>query len=312
MKLIDCWSQWSKMPSDTPDANQKAKFAHVVQAWLARVLLFVVRLFPVHVTSGFGGWLGRTIGPFLPVTKMARRNISRSFPKKSSRDIDQIIEGMWDNFGRVVFEFPNLDKIRFSGPDPHIEYVNPHEIANARDDGEPGVFVAGHLANWELAVRSIGHKGLPLHTIFRAFNNPLIHDLPLHRNFGDGELIPKGSKGAKRLIQLLKNGEHIGMLPDQKLNEGIAIPFFGRDAMTPPALAQFALRFDCPVIPVRIERKSGVNFRITYYPPMKVENTGDRHADVRNFMIKINGMLEGWISERPDQWLWLHRRWPEN
>ena len=106
-------------------------------------------------------------------------------------------------------------------------------------------------------------------------------------------------------------GGHLGILPDQKMNDGIAVPFFGRDAMTAPALARLALRFDCPVVPLRAERTGGARFHIRFYPPLEIPNSGDRQADVLALMTEVNRIIEGWIIERPEQWLWLHRRWPD-
>ncbi len=101
------------------------------------------------------------------------------------------------------------------------------------------------------------------------------------------------------------------MLIDQKMNDGIPIPFFGHDAMTAPAVAQLALKFRCPVLPTRAERLGGARFRLTVLQPIKLPDTGNREADIRTLMTQINNMLESWIIERPEQWLWLHRRWPD-
>lgn len=95
------------------------------------------------------------------------------------------------------------------------------------------------------------------------------------------------------------------------MNDGIAVPFFGRPAMTAPALAQFALRFDCPVVPARVERLGGARFRLTIQPPLEIQKSGDRQADVLAAMTEVNRIIEGWVRDRPDQWLWLHRRWPD-
>ena len=285
---------------------------HLIQAALVYGLFAVVRLFPIGASSWFGGWIGRTFGPMLSASKMARRNIKRAFPEKSEADVNVIMRGMWDNFGRVAFEFPNLDRFHNAGPKQNVELVNESILLDVRDDGKPGIIVTGHFANWELAHRSTMGYSFYLHTIYREFNNPLLRNILLHRTSGLSIPIPKGSKGAKMALQLLKDGEHIAILSDQKLNEGIALPFLGRDAMTAPALAQFALRYDCPVVPVRVERIKGAKYRITYYPPMYAKNTGDRHAASRAFMLEINQMYESWIRERPEQWLWLHRRWLEN
>ena len=136
------------MPSDQPETSRKVTFSHVIQAGLARGLIAIVRMFPVEVASAFGAWIGRTIGPLLPISRMATRNIERAFPEKTRNEVDVIVRGMWDNFGRVVFEFPNLHKIRFSGSNPHVQLVNVEEVIRARDDGKPGLFVSGHIGNW--------------------------------------------------------------------------------------------------------------------------------------------------------------------
>ena len=81
--------------------------------------------------------------------------------------------------------------------------------------------------------------------------------------------------------------------------------------MTAPAIAQFGLRLGCVIVPVRTERLKGARFRITVSPPLDLPDTGDRAADERAVMVRINGIVEDWVRARPDQWLWLHRRWPD-
>jgi len=101
------------------------------------------------------------------------------------------------------------------------------------------------------------------------------------------------------------------MMVDQKMNDGIPVPFFGRDVMTAPALAELALRYDCPVVPARVERLKGAYFRLLIYPPLELVKTGDRQADVAANMAQVNAILEQWIRDTPEQWLWLHNRWPD-
>ena len=153
---------------------------------------------------------------------------------------------------------------------------------------------------------------MPLDRVYRAANNRLVEWLYRRgRAAVEGALIPKGPAGARLLLRSLKDGKHLAMLVDQKMNDGIAAPFFGRDAMTAPALAELALRFDCPVVPARVERLEGAHFRFTAYPPMDLGGGGERHADVAAATAKVNALIEGWVRERPEQWLWLHNRWPD-
>src|SRR5207248_7600099 len=147
--------------------------------------------------------------------------------------------------------------------------------------------------------------GLDIAQIYRAPNNPLIDRIVARLRGGKSELIPKGAIASRRAVAALRRGGHVSLLADQKLNEGIAVPFFGRPAMTAPALALLALHFDCAVLPARVERLKGARFRLTIYPPLDTPRSGDRDADVLAMMTAVNATLEGWIRERAEQWFWV-------
>jgi Kdo2-lipid IVA lauroyltransferase/acyltransferase len=283
-----------------------------VEALAVRGVYLAVRALPLDMASAVGGWLGRTFGPYLGPTRVARSNLRSAFPDKSAAEIEAIVRGMWDNLGRVAFEYPHLDRFQFYNSDGRVEVLGIERYDAMRDDGQPGIMFSGHLGNWELLGPAAAARGAPLNLIYRAPNNPRLQWLFDLRRSGGANMIPKGADGAKQALKLLKNGAHFAMLVDQKMNDGVPAPFFGRDAMTAPALALFALRFRCPVLPARVERIGGARFRITVLPPMEFSWTGDRHADVVAAMTNVNAILEQWIRERPEQWLWLHRRWPDS
>lgn len=300
------------MPEASPDTiDRPVQPLHRLQAAGAWVLFQLVRALPLSWASGLGGWLARAVGPRLGISKRARHNLANAFPEKGADEIEAIVRGMWDNLGRTAFEYPRAPGLRFFSGDPRIEVVGAENIDLLRDDGKPGIFFSGHIANWELMGLCAADRGQPIHLVYRAPNNPFMDWLFSHRRSGGAELIPKGSEGAKRMLTLLRQGDHLGMLVDQKMNDGIPVPFFGREAMTAPALALFALKFDCPVVPARVERLGGARFRVTIYSPLEVERTGDRKADMLAMMTRVNERLEEWIRERPEQWFWLHRRWPD-
>ena len=274
--------------------------------------LGVFRVMPLDWASASGGWLCRTFGRFLPVSRYAEHNLRRTFPEKSDAEIRKILLDMWENLGRIFGEFPHLGDIQLYSLGSHTEVIGFENFDRLRDDGKPGICFSGHIGNWEIASLGATRRGLPLTLIYRAPNNPLVDRL-IHwaRRPVTEELLPKGSAGARRALATLQKGGHLAMLVDQKMNNGIAVPFFGRPAMTAPALAQFALKFDCPVVPVRVERLKGLCFRLTAYPPLEIVKTGDRQHDTLALMTRVNAIIEGWIRERPEQWLWLHRRWPD-
>jgi KDO2-lipid IV(A) lauroyltransferase len=271
----------------------------------------MVRSLPRDTASAVGGRLGRLIGPRLPRTQVARHNLRRAFPDATADDIEIIVRGMWENLGRTFLEFAHLNTFSFFSGDAAVEVIGAEHIDTARDDGRPGIFFSAHLANWELMGKCAAARGQPLNLVYRAPNNPHLGWLYDERRSGRGALVPKGADGARQALKLLAQGAHLGMLIDQKMNDGIAVPFFGREAMTAPALAQFALRFGCPVVPAHVERLAGTRFRITVEPPLHFTPTGDRAADVYAATAAVTAIVERWIRARPDQWLWLHRRWPE-
>ena len=126
------------------------------------------------------------------------------------------------------------------------------------------------------------------------------------------ELIMKGREGARRLTQVLKGEGHTIMLVDVRMNEGTNIPFLGIDAMTPTAPAALAMKYDALLVPVRVERIDAARFRLTVEEPRPPVNTGDRNADIEATMTWVNDRFSAWITERPEQWMWFHRRWGKN
>ena len=261
--------------------------------------------------SSVTGAIARTVGPHLGVSRIARRNLARAFPEMSAAEIETTVRAVWDNFGRVAGEFPHLSTLKVF-KDPRITVEGAEHIDRLRDDGKPGIFFTAHFGNWELAAIAVTQRGIPLGVVYRAANNPAV-DAFIRRGRANlpGELLPKGREAAKRGLAILRRGGHLGLLPDQKMNDGISVPFFGRPAMTAPALAQFALKYDCPIVPIHVVREGGFRFRIVVSPPLDVSRTDDHHADVARVTTEVNRTIENWIRERPGQWLWLHRRWPD-
>jgi Kdo2-lipid IVA lauroyltransferase/acyltransferase len=285
---------------------------HRIEAVGATALFGLFRRLPLDAASSLGGFLGRLIGPPLGVSKRARINLRRALPDLGDAEARRIIRAMWDNLGRVIAEYPHLAEFQVYGKDDRIEFVGDDVIEPVLASGRPAIFISAHYGNWEIATMAATQRGLDVAEIYRAANNPWIDRLiASYRDSVGSELIPKGTIAARRSIAALREGRHLAMLVDQKMNDGIPVPFFGRNAMTAPAVAQLALRFDCAIIPARVERVKGARFRIVLSPPIAIEKTGDRHADTRAIMCAVNAEIESWLRARPEMWLWLHRRWPD-
>jgi len=282
-----------------------------LEACGAAFLLGGFKSLPLDCASALGGALARRIGPFLGVSKHARRNVCRAFPELSETEIARVVAGMWDNLGRLAAEYPHLRNIRIFEPGGRVETHGFEHVDRAVAAGRRMIVFSGHVANWEIGMLAGVQHGISVAQIYRAANNPLMDRMIAGFRGDHGEFIPKGATAARRAIEVLRRGTNLGLLADQKMNDRIPVPFFGRPAMTAPALAVLALRFDCVVLPLRVERLDGAYFRVTVFPPLPLTRSTDRHADAAALMARVNATLEKWIRDRPEQWLWVHRRWPD-
>ena len=286
---------------------------YAAEAALYRIAIPVFRLLGVDAASALGGFVGRSLGPAMKRSRIARRNLRKAFPEKDDVEIDAILRAMWDNLGRTAAEFAHLDKFDCYAPGGRIEIAGTEHVERARDAGNGAIYVAGHIANWEILPLAASQRGARVAEVYRAANNPRIDGRVVARRRAAVAPVqlPKSPGGTRGMIAHLREGGHVAMLVDQKISTGVAAPFFGRDAMTPTAPALLALKLGCPIIPARIERLAGARFRIRIFPPLQLPATGSREADVLAITTEINALFESWIRARPGQWLWLHRRWPD-
>jgi KDO2-lipid IV(A) lauroyltransferase len=232
---------------------------------------------------------------------------------KSERAL--VISAVWDNLGRVVGEFPHLAVLKQSTNGPGWEIEGEEHIEALKAAEAQALFFSGHLGNWEMILPIASSLGLAVSGFYRAASNKradvLIQSLRERALSQHVSMFRKGPEGARAALLHLKMGGSLGLLIDQKMNDGIAVPFLGRSAMTAPALAQLALRFHVPIIPVRIVRLGPARFRMVCEPPLIVSRTGDKKMDTYTILLTVNATLERWIRADPASWLWLHRRWPK-
>lgn len=287
------------------------KVRHMLEAATLFLALGLFRTLPPDAASNLGGWIGRTLGPRHGVSRRARGNLALAMPELSASEVERIVRDMWDNLGRVAAEYPHLDTIA----DPasgRVELVGVDQVRGLAEAGRAAVLAGAHLANWEVLPVAAAQNGIDMTGIVREPNNPLVRPvLDRLRGVAGGVRVPKGKAAAKEAIDALKGGRILALLFDQKLNEGVPVPFFGTEAMTVTAPAQLALRFGCPLIPVRVERIGPARFRVRAYPPIPLPDTGDRPDRVLAATRALNECLEEWIRDRPAEWLWVHRRWPD-
>lgn len=284
------------------------KCRYLIEAFLIYGLFFCFKILKPHIASHIGGWLGRNIGIRLAASRKARVNIRRALPHCTQEEEDHIITGMWDNLGRVMAEYAHLNKI---GQD-YTDIIQADAIKDILASKQPCIFIGAHLSNWEVnSAATLLQLDHAISLTYRAPNNPWSERLLGKARTLNGRLkaFPKSRDSARHIMQTLRDGKSLGILIDQKYNEGVEVPFFAHAAMTNPIFVQLAQKYKCPIIPVRNERLHGCHFRLTPYPPLKTHDDDGYALPVENVITQAHMLLETWITERPEQWLWLHRRW---
>ncbi|MGJ4950136.1 lipid A biosynthesis lauroyl acyltransferase [Bradyrhizobium sp. HKCCYLS20291] len=279
-------------------------------------MLKTTRYFDPQKTADRFAHIAQWIGPKLREQRIGRDNLTKAFPEKSPEEIERILAGVWDNLGRVGAEFAHLDKI-WDYDEEHPERsrieLTPrtHELFHQlRLDGKPALIFASHLANWEMpALAAVAHK-LDTAILYRRPNiaaaDRIIQEM---RQVKMGTLVPAGRDAPLRLAEALRAGQHVAMLVDQYLTGGVEVTFFGRKTRANPMLARLLRQVECPVHGVRIIRLPGNRFRAELSEEVKPVRTADGQIDIQGTTQAVTDVVESWVREYPEQWLWLHRRW---
>ncbi|MGA9868428.1 MAG: lipid A biosynthesis lauroyl acyltransferase [Acetobacteraceae bacterium] len=264
--------------------------------------------------SALCGAAARRLGPFTPAHRIGQANLRAAFPERNSAWIEATLRGAWENLGRVVGEYVHLGRLWDFDPEHpgvgRIETDSAQLFYELLNDGLPALCFAAHLGNWELPAVAAAAHGLPSAVIYRMPNNRVVAaEIARIRAPLMGRLIRTRMEAPLEMAGALRRGEHLGMLVDQHFSRGVDVTFFGRTCKANPSLARLARRFDCPVVGVRVIRLPGARFRVDAVGPLDLPRELDGSVDVSATMQMVTCIIEGWVREHPDQWLWFHRRW---
>ena len=274
------------------------------------LLGWMFRLMPLETASRFGGAALRLLGPLSGAHKTAERNIRIAFPDMDPEARRRLLVAQWDNLGRLTAEFQLMH--RLTPASGRVEIVGGEHLKAVAQSGRPAILVSGHFSNWEVMAAVIVHLGVTCQVTYRAANNPYIDKriIDTRKSYGVTLMAPKGGDGSREVLAAMAQGEAVAFLNDQKFNRGVVAPFFGVPATTAPGPTRLAMKFDCPMIPMCVERTEGARFRVTIWDSIAPPKTGDRAADIEQGVKNMNAFIEARVRERPEQWFWTHKRWP--
>jgi len=275
-------------------------------------LFSIFKIIGLKNASNLGGILGKFIGPLFRSKRITEQNIKIGLGELDKKKESEIINGMWSNIGRTFAEYVFLKDFKFKKNSfDHMKINGINYLDEIKKNSEAVIFYSAHLANFELMAMELDKFGIKCAAIYRPLNNFFLNPLMeyLRMKYICPNQIPKGRMGMREIIDKVKNGYSIALMVDQRVGEGPRTLFFNKPAHTTTIPAQLALKYDCKLVPISLERKEGPNFEMTIHEPYKIEKTGNDEDNVKNITLKINQILEKMIIKNPKQWIWSHNRW---
>ena len=275
-------------------------------------LFCIFKIIGLRNASNMGSLLGKFIGPLFRSKDVTKQNIKNAFVAIDIKKETEIINNMWSNIGRTFAEYIFLKDFRLNKTNfDHIKIKGTNYLEEIKKNNETVVFFSAHLANFELMAMELDKFGIKCAAIYRPLNNFLLNPLMeyLRMKYICPTQIPKGRMGMREIIGRVKDGYSIALMVDQRVSEGPRVPFFNKPAHTTTIPAQLALKYNCKLVPIFLERKEGTNFEMTIHEPYKIEKTGNDQEDTKSITLKINNIIEKMIIKNPTQWIWSHNRW---
>jgi len=297
----------------------KRAFGRVLGLIVVGAVAIMRRINRQRMASVLGRFM-QIAGPWLPEHKIGRENLRAAFPEKSPQEIEKILAGVWDNLGRVAAEFAHIDRIMFHDPghpercrdpDVMIDDVTHSRLKLLGDRAKPNLVFSAHLANWEVSARAPHSFGFPMSILYRRPNIGGASDAVVAlRARCMGNMVAAGLDAPLKLGRALESGENVAVLVDQHTTQGVDVVFFGRWAKANPLIAQLARLTGAPIRGARAVRlPDGNHFRAELTEEIAPVRGPDGKIDIQATTQAITKVVEGWVREHPEQWLWLHRRW---
>ena len=273
-----------------------------VAAMLAIPLFLILKILPFRISSYLCGSLMYLIAPLTSYNSRVKKHMKIAFPQKSIHEINKLTRQHWFMLGQTIGEMPHINHLIKIG---RLETDGLEKINTG-----PAILVGAHMGNWEFLLRVGDLADRRAGYVFRPINNWILNKIQIHRNKdANADFYRKGRLAAIGMASKLKSGEVVGLTGDQLLREGIMVPFFGKKTPTPQAAAVMALKWNVPIYMVRIERFKGMKFKMTIEDKIKIPKNLDKEKAIYTITKMISTRIEEWIIDKPEQWLWAHRRW---
>jgi len=273
---------------------------------------FVFKIIGLKLSSDLGEIIGKYFGPLFRKRTIAKKNILIAFPNFNEKSINEMIERMWKNIGRIFGEYIHINKFSIiDNNKKKIVFTNRNNVEILKKNNKPIVFFSGHFANFELMAKCLQELGFDIGAIYRPLNNIFLNPIMefIRKKYICPIQIEKGSNGTKKLIKHISNNNPLALMVDQRLSSSIRVPFFDQPATTTITPAQLAIKYDALLVPVFLKRLEKTNFEFFIEEPLITNRTNDYDKDIFNITQIMNIKIEEFIKRDPAHWLWSHDRW---
>jgi len=268
------------------------------------ILFSIYKIIGLKYSSILSAQIFKTFGPLFRSSNIGHRNLITAFPKLNKFQRNEILKGMWINYGKIFAEYLFIKDIKNS---ENLIIENQEILEILKKESKPVIFVSGHFNNFELMAMHIEKSGIDLAAIYRPLNNKFLNPIMerIRKKYICKKQIKKGISGTKEILQNFKNGTSIALMIDQRVSQGIKSNFFNKEALTTTIPAQFVKKFNSKIVPIYIERIKNSNFKLKIYEPLNF----DKSDTLEKITLDLNKILEKMIINKPDQWIWTHNRW---
>lgn len=244
--------------------------------------------------------------------RVGMRNLTLAFPEMSDAERKRILRGEFRSLGRQLAEVCRFPKYTKENVDDIVVYEGFENYEQARARGKGVLLFAGHFGGWELSSFVLSLHGHWMYVLMRNMDNAYLNRLILHYRTMHGNRAVDKDEFVRGLLSAMKSGDVVGMLIDTNMTppQGIFVDFFGIPACTASGMARIALRTDAAVVPTFTiwDEKLG-KYRLRFDPALPLVRTGELDADITANSQMFTKVIEDYVRQYPDQWLWVHRRW---
>jgi KDO2-lipid IV(A) lauroyltransferase len=285
---------------------------HVWEDRAAGAVQSLIRRLPRAWALAFGRSLGRLWADLDPRhVAVANENLRHAFPDWDEPRRLRTARGVYTHLGQTLIDILWLDGRPKEDLTGLIDEEGRENVEEARAAGKGIIFVTGHFGNWEMSGVVWGWLGEPVGVIARPLDNPALDARLSAFRSRSGNVIISKRRALPDILRLLRSGKGVAMLVDQNVQEadGIFVDFFGRPAATTTAAAALAVKTGCALLPCYCEAKPDGRYRLVYEPPYEWTPSGSRVGDIEHITQGLTKRIEAWVRDRPEQWLWIHRRW---